>query len=158
MIQAGDIILVRGNHPIISPIVRWFTGSEYTHVGLAVTSSLIYEININKKMGIHYNTHEDYDVFRYKYGLTIDQKRKMAQYAIDQALKNNGYDWLKVISFALEKIFRVPFVFDQVNRKICSEIVDKIYASVGIDLVPYKKTGHVTPYDLSQSQLLYKVY
>lgn len=156
-IQIGDIILVRGRTPIISSLIRWFTESEYTHVGIAVGKNLIYEIDIDKEMGLHPNAHKDFDIFRYKYHLTEKQKQKMKEYAIYKANINRGYDWLRVIGFALEKIFKTPFVFDAVNRKVCSEIVDIIYASVGIDLLPDRVDGHVTPGHIANSPFLYKV-
>jgi len=49
-VEPGDIILVRGNTPIISRLIRWFTESEYTHVGIALNSYFIYEIDIKKRI------------------------------------------------------------------------------------------------------------
>jgi hypothetical protein len=157
-IQAGDIILVKGDTPIISPLIQWFTDSEYTHVGLAVTSELIYEIDINKDLAIRPLTHAHYDVFRYEDGLSAEQRIAMQWYALGRAKENKGYDWLRILAFALEKIFRSPFVFDEVNRVICSEIVDNIYTHVGIDLIPDRKDGHVSPAQLALSPYLTKVF
>lgn len=153
----GDIILVRGKTPIISSLIRWFTNSEYTHVGIAVGKNHIYEIDMNAKMGIHPMKHEDYDIFRYKHGLTREEMHIMKNYAIEQAIQNQGYDWLKIIAFALEKFFKGPFLYDTINKEVCSEIVDKIYAAAGIDLLPDRVDGHVRPADLANSPLLYKV-
>jgi uncharacterized protein YycO len=157
-IQAGDIILVRGSHPIVSPLIRWFTNSEYTHVGIAINADLIYEIDIFKRMAIHPMKHENFDVFRYKNGLTKEQKKIMQNYAIKKAKENEGYDWLRIIAFALEKFFAYPIALDRANREVCSEIVDEIYMAAGIDLVPNRKTGHVRPADLAASPQLMKVY
>lgn len=156
-IETGDIILVRGNHPIISPLIRWFTKSEYTHVGLAVTSDFIYEIDVGKRLAINPLTYEDFDVFRYKYGLTKKQKEKMKQYAIEKAKQNKGYDWFRIFSFVLEKFFSHRFLWDISNREICSEIVDEIYMSAGIDLIPDRETGNIRPGDLVNSPVLVKV-
>jgi hypothetical protein len=157
-IRAGDIILVKGDTPIISPLIEWFTDSEYTHVGLAVTSDLIYEIDVTKDLAIRPIKHENFDVFRYREGLTDWQKVEMRSYALKKARDNKGYDWLRIIAFALEKLFRMPFVFDEVNHVICSEIVDNIYNHVGIDLLPGRKDGHVSPAQLATSPLLIKVF
>jgi uncharacterized protein YycO len=156
-IETGDIILVRGKHPIVSSLIRWFTQSEYTHVGMAVDADWIYEIDAHKSLAIHPMTYTDYDVFRYKYGLTREQKEKMRQYATKKAKENQGYDWLRIISFVFEKWFGHHFLWDFRKREICSEIVDEVYASVGIDLVPDRPKGYVRPCDLANSPLLEKV-
>src|SRR5699024_3939610 len=155
--EPGDIILVRGNTPIISRLIRWFTDSEYTHVGIALNAFFIYEIDINKRMGIHLFEHEDYDVFRSIEPLTKEQKQLMKDYTIERTKNNTGYDYFKIIGFALEKFFKFPVVFNQVNKQVCSEIVDIIYKSAGIDLVPNRPLGHVRPSDIAQSKKLYKV-
>lgn len=157
-IQAGDIILVKGDTPIISPLIKWFTNSEYTHVGLAVMPDLIYEIDVNKDLAIRPIKHDNYDVFRVKGGLSREQRRSMQLYAIERAKENEGYDWLRILAFALEKVFRSPFVFHEVNRVVCSEIVDNIYTHVGIDLLPDREDGHVSPAQLATSPLLTKVF
>lgn len=156
-IQTGDIILVKGKTPIISPLIKWFTNSPYTHVGLAVTPELIYEIDINKDLAIRPLAYEDYDVFRYAEGLSEQQQVDMKWYALKRANENKGYDWLRIVAFAFERIFRMPFVFHEMNRVICSEIVDNLYNYVGIDLLPDRMDGHVTPAQLATSPFLTKV-
>jgi hypothetical protein len=156
-ILPGDIILVKGDTPIVSSLVRWFTRSPYTHVGLAVTSDLIYEIDINKDLAIRPIHHKHYDVFRYKYGLTETQQHDMQVYALERAKENVGYDWLKILGFGIERIFRFHKAFNELNHVVCSEIVDNIYNHVGIDLVPNREDGDVTP-ALFISKNLIKVY
>lgn len=158
MIEAGDILLVRGNRPVISRLIRWVTDSPYTHAGVAVSEEHIYEIDIDKKLGIHTNNHESYDVYRYRHGLTFEQKARMQAHAIDQSLSNRGYDWLRILSFGFNKLFRTKRTFDWANRVVCSEIVDILYAEEGIDLIPWKENGHVTPGELAHSPELIKVF
>jgi hypothetical protein len=158
MIEPGDIILIKGSRPVISRIIRWFTGSEYTHVGMAVSASHIYEIDIDKKLGIHEFNEVSYDVFRYKNGLTDEQKFMMKNHAIQQALLNRGYDWLRIVSFGLEKIFKTKKTFDWANKVVCSEIIDNLYMYAGIDLVPKRHNGDVTPAHLAASTELIQVF
>ena len=158
MIQTGDILLFKGTTPIISPIIRWFTDSEYTHAALAITENLIYEIDFNKRLAIRPIREETYDVFRYKYGLTWKQQNAIKTYAIERANTNKGYDWLRILSFGLQKIFQTKKAFDEANRVICSEIVDQIYAHIGIDLVPDRENGDVAPSHLALSPYLVKVF
>lgn len=158
MIHAGDVILVRGNTPVISRMIRWVTGSEYTHVGLAVNEDLILEIDINRDLAIRpISRHEDYDVYRYRHGLDPKQIKNMREIALHAALINKGYDWVRILQFACEKLFYSKKAFHDKNRVICSEFIDNIYAYVGIDLVPDKQDGNVTPGQISASPLLIKV-
>jgi hypothetical protein len=156
-IQTGDIILVRGKVPIISPLIRWFTKSEYTHVGVAINNMWIFEIDVNKRMAIHPIEHEDYDVFRYKKGLTEHQQDLLKQYMFIRAKESEGYDWLRIIKFAFERFFKFPFKFDSLNREVCSEITDIMYGLLHIDLVPEREVGDVRPSDIATSKQLNKV-
>ena len=157
MIQPGDIILVKGDTPIVSRVIRWFTQSEYTHAAIAIAENLVYEIDINKRLAIRPFSYEKYDVFRYKYGLTNEQQILIQVYANEKEEENKGYDWLHILSFAIQKIFRTKKVYEEANKVICSEIVDNLYNQIGIDLIPDRADGDVTPAHLAQSPCLTKV-
>jgi hypothetical protein len=157
MIQTGDIILVRGNMPIVSSLVRWFTNSEYTHVAMAVSDELVIEIDINKDLAIRPLTYDNYDVFRYKKGLSVSQQASLQYYATQVAKTSKGYDWLRILQFACEKLFRTKKTFNEVHRFVCSEIVDNLYDHINIDLVPEREDGNVTPGQLANSPKLIKV-
>lgn len=157
-IQTGDIIFVRGNTPIISPLIRWFTGSEYTHIGVAIGQDLICEIDFNSDLAIRpIGRHEDYDVYRMMYGLSSSEKEDIRELMIEAAITNKGYDWLRIINFVIKKFLPFPFILDKLNKVICSEIIDVLYMGIGIDLLPYKKTGDVSPGDLVKSPFLEKI-
>lgn len=155
-VRCGDIILVRGDTPIISRAIRWFTGSKYTHAGIAVTSNIIYEIDVFKKLDVRLLTHHDYDVYRLKEDLTIEQQIELKLYAINKIKESKGYDWFRIIQFALEKI-GIKLHLNNKKRYVCSEIIDELYNHVGIDLIPNRTDGEVTPADISGSPLLKKV-
>lgn len=157
-LETGDIILVKGNTPIISRLIRWVTNSEYTHVGMIVADDLILEIDINKDLAIRPIKHTSYDVYRYTKGLSSEQRTKMIKYAIRRSKLNKGYGWKHIISFALQKFFKTSKTYRDVNKVICSEIVDNIYNAVNIDLVPNCDDGDVTPGQLSASPYLTKLF
>lgn len=158
MLEAGDILLVRGNTPIISRSIRWFTGSAYTHVAMFIQNGWVFEIDFNKKLGIHPMSHEDYDAYRYKKGLSLEQKTDLLMTALERAEASKGYDWLRILGFSLEKLFNTKKTYDWMNREVCSEIVDNLYDSIGIDLVPDRANGYVTPGHLALSAELIQVY
>lgn len=157
MIQTGDIILVRGNTPLISRAIRWFTNSEYTHVALAVSEDQVFEIDINKRLAIHPLEHKNYDIYRYKHGLTLSQKASLRYYADQVATTNKGYDWWRAIGFAMQKLFKTKKTFNMLHRVVCSEIVDNFYNHIHIDIVPEHEDGDVTPGHFEYSPKLIKV-
>jgi hypothetical protein len=158
MLETGDIILVRGHMPIVSSAIRWFTNSEYTHVALVITEDLIYEIDIDKELAIRKNTYTDYDVFRYKNGLTLEQKNALQWHAMQRASENKGYDWLRILSFASQKLFRTKRTFQSMHRVICSEITDYLYSDIQIDLFSDKESGDVVPGQFAHNDQLIKVF
>ncbi|MBJ7935647.1 hypothetical protein FNE59_14415 [Bacillus thuringiensis] len=157
-LQTGDIVLVKGNTPIISRLIRWVTSSDYTHVGMIIADDLILEIDINKDLAIRPMKHEVYDIYRYTKGLTSEQRTKIIKQSIRRAKLNKGYDWRHIISFALQKLFRTSRVFEEANKVVCSEIVDNIYNDIGIDLIPNCEDGDVTPGQLAASPYLTKLF
>lgn len=157
-IQTGDILLFKGTVPIASHLVRWFTNSEYTHVGMAISEGWVYEIDIDRRLAIHPIRNDSYDVFRYKHGLTKDQKQRLLEHALQRAKQNEGYDWLRIIGFALEKLLCFPYAFDRAKEEVCSEIVDYLYSDIMIDLVPNRILGNVTPSHISLSSEIIKVF
>lgn len=157
-IQRGDLILFKGSHPITSPLIRWFTDSSYTHVGMAIMPGWVYEMDMDRKLAIYPIRKSDYDVYRYKESLTDAQMKHLLETCLSRAESNVGYDWWKIASLALEKIFRLVFFWDHPSREICSEIVDRLYQEIGIDLVPDRYNGHVTPHMIATSPELILVH
>jgi uncharacterized protein YycO len=157
-IETGDLIFVRDQPDLISRLICWFTGSRYSHVGMIYQDDLIYEINLSRQLAIYPNRYKHYDIYRYKKGLTHLQKIMLQDQAAAEAKVNEGYDLPKIFEFALMKWIKKPFVLKQNKKKICSEIVDNLYLSIGIDLVPERINGDVRPVDLVKSSQLKRIY
>lgn len=156
-IKSGDIILVKGQS-ISAAFIRWFTKSEYTHVGIAIDENLIFEVDMFKKLGLYPNTHKEFDVYRYSKGLNRKQLKRMKKYAIAKAKTHIGYDWLKILHFAIKRFFpSFPEFLEMHQHEICSEIVDLVYHAVGVDLVPENRKGFISPADIVNSKVLKKV-
>jgi len=157
VIQLGDILLFKGNTPVISSLIRWFTNSEYTHVAMAMNHQEMIEIDIHRRLAIRPIRSETFDVFRYKRGLTLQQQLDLKNYIENRIHTNQGYDWLRILSFVTQKFIRFAPIWEQANRVICSEIIDHIYTHIGIDLVPEREDGHIAPSHLASSPYLVKV-
>jgi uncharacterized protein YycO len=86
-----------------------------------------------------------------KANLTPSQKVQLLSIASKQL--NKGYDYKSILKWLLRLLFKwnVNFV-DNANTLLCSELIDRCYQSIGIDLVPERATGDVTPYHLLKSK------
>ena len=72
---------------------------------------------------------------------------------------NKYYDYAQLLGYVLERFigkqYNNPLNFD--NFIICSELIDKSYQKLGIDLVEYRSYGNVTPDDLAKSKHLERI-
>lgn len=156
MIETGDILLIR-HSGILSSFIRWYTKSDYAHVAISIGDEYICEIDMFEKLNIKKNPYQDFDVFRYKHNLSSSQKKKLSKYLLNKVKTNKGYDWFRILSIFLQYTFRFPVIMDEKNKVICSELIDISYKHIGIDLVPWRATGDVTPGDLARSPVLKQV-
>lgn len=76
--KSGDIILFSGKNSIISSIIKWWTDSFYSHVGIVLVNPKIYSDNIFKELKGVYLIESGYesnieDAFehRHKFGVQI---------------------------------------------------------------------------------------
>lgn len=158
-LQPGDIILFKGNG-IVSKFVKFFTRSEYTHVAMMVSDTKMIEANWNKKVNVVdfiYNPLE-MEVYRYKNSLNVNQQISVVQTSYE--MLNKYYDYAQIVVYLFEffskKHFNNPFNFQQFV--ICSELIDKSYLKLMIDLVPWRSIGNVSPDDLSKSKEIVRIF
>jgi hypothetical protein len=150
--QVGDILFVRGDS-WFSPIIKWVLRSEFSHVAVAIGPNQICEIDIFKRMRIIDNPYKDYEVYRYRGGLTKQQKQQLVDYLKEKCKTTMGYDYPRILSILFQILFKWHIVIDDKNRFICSEIIDAAYQHIGIDLIQARDTGDVTPPDLLNAHL-----
>jgi hypothetical protein len=155
--EIGDILFVRGETPVVSSLIKSFLHSEYSHVAIAVGPNEICEIDVFQNMRILPNPYTNYDVYRYKQGLSIEQKKQLHRFLMQKTITNTGYDWGKIAELLIRHFLHWNVLIDEKNRYICSEVIDVAYQTIGIDLLPAFLTGDVTPADLLLSILLIKV-
>ncbi|QFT89510.1 hypothetical protein FIU87_12695 [Bacillus sp. THAF10] len=151
--EVGDLLFVKGNCNV-SPFIRFFLKSPYTHVTIAVDQENICEVDLHKKMEIMKNPYKEYDLYRLKTKLSIGQQEQMLAFIHRKISTSKGYDWWRLISLCVKRFFRWNIIIHEQDRYICSEIIDKAYQHIGIDLVENLVTGDVTPIDIMKSQQL----
>ncbi|CAG9622383.1 hypothetical protein [Sutcliffiella rhizosphaerae] len=149
--ELGDLLFVKGNC-YVSPFIRFFLKSPYTHVTIAVDHEKICEVDLHRKMEIIQNPYEEYKLYRLKKRLTDNQQKKLLLFLHKKVATSKGYDWWRLLSLCMKKYFRWNIIIHEQDKYICSEIIDKAFQHIGIDLVEDLVTGDVTPIDIMQSK------
>ena len=151
-VQIGDIVLYKGKN-IFSRLISFFTRSKYTHVSMIISEKYIIEANWYKKSSIVEFKFDPkkMEIYRLENGLNCQQQISIVQHSYD--FLNKYYDYGQLIGYIIEffkgKTKHNPF--NSNTRLICSELVDKAYLTINIDLVDYREEGNVTPADIANS-------
>lgn len=156
-ITTGDLILVRGNRFPTSNLIRFITGSPYTHVGIAFDESTAFEVDAFEKLNRRAIEYDDYVVVRLKTPLNTKQKSILKQYMRQMEANSKGYDWLMILSILAQRVFKFPLRLEDPHRYICSEVVDHLYLQLGIDLIE-TRDEFISPDEFLSSDLLEIVF
>jgi uncharacterized protein YycO len=158
ILEVGDIVLVKPSG-LLARIISFLTKSDYSHTAIVFDpeEGLIMDtdwVATNLSLLKIYNQ-RGYDIFRLKEGLSENNKQKVKKWIID----NIGvpYDYLQLFSFTNRFVLGIKKIINLPDKYICSEMADRMYQSIGIDLVPEFSTGDVAPEDLRCSKLLTKI-
>ena len=158
--KAGDIILFKPKG-LLGRLIAWVTKSEYSHsavvFGKEYGKVLLLEIDWTKSRIVTLESMtREYDVFRVDKleGREEDFKRNIIE---SGKYFNVMYDYEQLFSFVRRILFRAEEIANSPDKYICSELVDRAYKDIGIDLVGEYDTGEVSPEDLADSKLTKKV-
>ena len=174
LIRTGDLILCSGDSGF-SRLIRWATGSPWSHVAIAVRLDPIDKVVVMEsveKIGVRAvalksflsrdsNGRKPYpgrlllarhDEFQAK--STPDGLKKMADFAADRMgapfrpseITKIG---LRIAAGALN--LRVPGRLDPDDEFICSEYVAKCYERIGV-LIPWDGRGFIAPVDIAKAE------
>lgn len=157
MMMTGDLILVRGNRFPISNLIRFVTGSPYTHVGIVFDESTLFEVDAFEQLKRRAMQHDDYIILRLKNTLTTKQKSLIRQHMRQMEANSKGYDWQMIFSIFMQRVFKIPLRVECPHRFVCSEIVDRLYLQLGVDLVE-ERDEYISPDDFLSSDLLEVVF
>lgn len=146
--EVGDVVFYRPKS-LISFCIAKLTGSPYSHVALVVGDGTIIEANRfikSRVVSFTFNS-EEHALYRIE-GLTSEQKRSIVLEAL--ALQGMRYDYGQIIGFLFRLLFKWnrDGLFDRANMLICSELIDRVFDSVGIPRKGFTQVGDVTPQDL----------
>jgi cell wall-associated NlpC family hydrolase len=151
----GDIVFFKGSD-WISDVISKVTHSPYTHVAVVMHDNNILEANAFIKVRIRpIQKDEVFSVFR----CNLTDKQRQIIYNAGEKFIGESYDYIQVLQW----LYRLTInknglgIVNNANRLYCSELVDDVFEAAGIDLLPNRLDGDVTPADLLQSPLLTKI-
>jgi uncharacterized protein YycO len=126
-----DLLFYKGNS-IVSKVIKYFTGSTYSHVGLVLDGLHIVEIDWKFPLKIRhlkYNS-RNYDIYRID-NLNEKQKEKMLEFVNFKL--NTEYDHWENIRFLLWKFFKIK-TKDDIDKFNCIEFIVDCFKYAGISL------------------------
>lgn len=151
----GDIVFFKGSG-FISDVISKVTHSPYTHVAVVMHNNNILEANSFIKVRIRpIQKDEVFSVYR----CNLTDKQRQIIYLKGEQFIGKDYDYVQVFQW----LYRLTInkdglgIVNNTNRLYCSELVDDVFEAAGIDLLPNRLDGDVTPIDLLKSPLLVKV-
>lgn len=149
-----DIILVKGNG-FISNSIKRATNSIYSHAAIAVDRYHLIETAWNYPLKIRHISYRlgEYDIYYYP-GMTEAQRQRIREFLLNAL--NFPYDYIQLVSHLLNILLGWKVVNSN-SRFICPEVIDRAFQAAGIDLMPDRELGILTPADLARSKLLIKL-
>jgi len=162
-IKNGDILMYKGKK-IFSKIIRWLTGSPYSHAGIAVWWNERLMVMEAVMRGVRvvplslniYQHKGNVEWFSCKKEILDEDRLRMIIFAQEELGKS--YARWKAILFGLRILFnRNLSRKDQLrmeNKLFCSQYVAQIYNSIGLDLKKNREDRFMSPGDIAKSPLL----
>jgi len=157
----GNIILVK-NFDILSKLIRWYTKSEFNHVGIIVDNKYIVEAI--PKYGVRLFTLQNYknqkeagelDFIICKVKNLSESERKIVEtFALKQVGKS--YDFVQLICVGILYMFRKLRKLEPIdlNGWLCSELVAESFYEVGIKFKKDVDPDNITPKDIYTSEVI----
>jgi hypothetical protein len=164
-IRNGDVFMYKGK-AIFSSIIRWVTGSPYSHAGMAAWWNerlMVMEAKGNGVVASPFSR----SVGHCKGGvewltcvkeISDEDRLRMVVFAQEELGKSYGR-W-KAILLGIKTLFERDLDrrdrLRAENKLFCSEYVARIYNSIGLDLKKQRSDRFMKPVDIANSPLLEK--
>ena len=157
-LETGDIVFIKPKG-ILSWIISKLTKCNYSHVVLIykeLNPQLIMDTDwsYTRLRKLDYYKERGYSIYRIKGGLDTSQKTLIKLWM--QKNLDKKYDYIQLFSFLNRIVFKMDKIFNNPDMFVCSEMVDRAFSDIGIDLVDRYELGDVTPDDLIKSPLIEK--
>lgn len=156
LLEPGDILFLPA-YDLIGRFLSLLLKSDIVHTAMMVDSNHFIEAEMGVPVRIRPLTYQRYIAKRA--ALSLSQREALVQYALTFIEGQFHYNYCGIFQWFLRLRFHNPSIppCRNLKRVYCSELVDQIYHSVGIELVPGRLPGDVLPTDLYNSRLLTEV-
>lgn len=160
----GDLILIKNNN-FLSWVIRKITHGKFNHIGVFVSEKMIVEAKMTGVTitplryfkRLKKENKLDYGFYRIK-DLTSDKTQKLCEFAIDQV--GRKYDFKQLIGLAFSLLLQCTNKKNPLDAEkafICSELIGEACKAVGIVLDSNVDVSNLTPTNIVNSSLVYKV-
>ncbi len=161
--QNGDILLFKGKG-WLSEVIKWKTGSAYSHAGLVAwwddRLMVLEAVGAGvRATPISYNLKKykgGIDYFRCTEDITDVLRSGMLSFAQKQLGKE--YDLGRLFGFFIKLMRNQPLQETETatvpSTFFCSEYVAEVYEQAGYDLVPSRSSQYTSPDKLADSKLV----
>lgn len=155
MLRVGDLVMYKPKG-LLGWIISKISKSDYSHVAVVLGNNTIFEANKFIKSRI---VKLDYDKEIHHIYRLSDLTKWKKQKIISKAHKYIGvkYDYLQVIGLFFRLVFNKHDTFNNLNKFICSEVIDKIYIEAGIKRADAEHLYDVTPQEILDKYDLHRV-
>lgn len=151
--QKGDIIFTYPTN-LYGRLIAWATRSPFSHVALYAGDGYIIESNafVRTRQIYRKDFYDEYEIMTHP-TLSEEEREAIVAYAIERI--GARYDYLQILAIIIRMITGLHIsLFDQPHRYICTELIGKAYASIGVSLLPHIPTDSVSPSELRLSYIL----
>jgi hypothetical protein len=165
-IKNGDVLMYRG-HSLPSRIIRWATGSRYSHAGIAAwwNDRLMVMEAVGKGVVVTpiskniRSYHGSVEWFTSAEEIPDDQRLKMVEFA--QRELGKEYALWRTLFLGIRVLFRRDLESkDKLRREkqlFCSHYVAETYNAIGRDLKKGVSDSFMSPGDIATSPLLKRI-
>lgn len=133
LIQTGDTIAIKGRSGLFAFLTRFFTRSDYTHIGIAFWMGSVlwlFEINSGKNHAVPLSqlSHVDFDVFK--------RPEELLPIAVLHSVWDNlrskvDYGFLAIPVIGLLDFLKIKLFVHWRRILVCSGIAVKVYEDAG---------------------------
>ncbi len=156
-IREADVIFYRPKG-FIGKVISKISKSEYSHVSIAVGDGVVLEATRfvkSRLSGLTYDK-EIHHVYRLN-NLSPKDVETIVQNAL--TLQGVKYDYKQIVGMFFKVLFNLEkSPFNNLNKFICSEIIDKAFIMSGIPRADKEHILDITPQELLDKYDLQRVY
>ncbi|MGF0347774.1 hypothetical protein ACQR3P_29460 [Rhodococcus sp. IEGM1300] len=130
--KVGDLILMKGNGTF-SRLVRFSTGSDYTHVCVYIGYGAVLDVDGFRKASIRpIPSSGGFEVYRPRRRLLHFEQDALFMEAMRLIDETKGYDWGEALRLFFHRIGLNLKKVGHAKRHLCTELCAELYRRIGL--------------------------